>query len=97
MQVAIAQVSEVDQTHARDVALEQGLRVAHKLGYARDRHRDVVLDVQSFFCLGQWNGLAHMPKLLGLGHAFGDHRIGDQTLLHRVFQQAFEHLTRVLG
>jgi hypothetical protein len=46
-----------------------------KAGIGRHRHRDVVLDVQALFGLGQRNGFAHMPQRTALRQVLGDHRI----------------------
>jgi hypothetical protein len=54
VQVAVAQVAEVDQAHARDRRPAARRRCcATKSGNGRHRHRDVVLDVQAFLGLRQ--------------------------------------------
>ena len=69
--------------------------VAHELRNARDRDRDVVLDVQAFHGLGDRQVLADLPQRLGLRQAFGDHAVGDAALLHAGFEQALELRTRM--
>ncbi len=90
VQVAIAQVAEVDQAHAGNLALQHRIGVRHKGGDARDLHRDVVLDVQALFGLGQRNALADVPELVRLREVFGHHGIGHAAGLKRFFEQRFE-------
>ena len=61
VQIAVAQMSEVDQTHTGNFPLQQRIGDADKFGNPRYRHRDVVFDVQTLERLCQWNALADLP------------------------------------
>src|SRR5690348_4825954 len=60
-----------------------------ELGDPGHRHRHVVLD-RARIELRLDDRLADMPKLLRLNAAFGNHRVGNKTLLERVLQQSFQ-------
>ena len=90
VQVAVAQVPEVDKTHAGNGGGQRRIGLAHKLGNPRHGDRDVVFDVQAFLGLGQGNTFADVPQVVGLGDVFGHHSVTDQALLQRGLQQALE-------
>ena len=90
MQVAVAQVAEVDQPHAGDLALQQRIGLGHEGRDARHRDRDVVLDVQAFLGLRQRDALADVPELVRLREVLGHHRVGDAAVFEGGFEQRLE-------
>ena len=87
MQVAVAQVAEVDQAHARNLAHHHGVGIFDKRRNARNGHRDVVLDVEPFFRLCQRNVLADMPQVVRLREVFCHDGVGYAAGLESGFEQ----------
>ena len=96
VQIAVAQVAEVDQAHTGNFALEHGVCMLDKSGNARGSDRDIVLDVQPFLCLRQRNALADMPQLMGLCQAFGYHGVDHAAVFKRQLQQMLKAQAGVL-
>ena len=95
VQVAIAQVAEVDQAYTGNLACQQCVGVFAERRDARDRHRDVVLDVQPFLGLRQRNAFADVPQAVRLRQALGHHRVLHAVVLEGSFQQCLKARTRV--
>ena len=95
MQIAVAEMPERDHARAR-----HGLAIA-RVGFldevadARNRHRDIVLDVQAFLSLRERDVFAQIPERPRLREVFRDHRVFDQTFFERGFHQALEQSARV--
>ena len=87
VQIAVAQVAEIDQAHPRKRGLQRRVGGCAEGRDGRDGQGDVVLDVQAFLALGQRDGLAQMPQRGRLGQAAGQAGIGYQALLKRGLQQ----------
>ena len=90
VQIAVAQMAEVDQTHAGNLALEHGVGMLDKCGNARGGDRDIVLDVQAFLGLGQGNALADMPQVMGLGQVLRHHGVDHAAVFKGQLQQVLE-------
>ena len=95
VEVAVAQVAKVHQPNAWDGLLQQCIGRCHKLGDARNRNRNVVLDVQAFLGLRHRNALADVPQVGGLREVFSDHGIADAALIKGGFKQTLELRARM--
>ncbi len=62
VQVAVAQVPEGDVARAGHDGLERGVGGGDEVGQRRQRHRDVVLDVEAFDALRERDRLAQLPQ-----------------------------------
>ena len=90
MQVAVAQVAEVDQRHAgkgRRQCRVGGRDEGRDAGYGQ---RDVVLHVRPLGRLGERDRFAQVPHRARLLQRAGHRRVGDQAAVERGFEQALE-------
>ncbi len=96
VQVAVAQVAEVHQPHAGNLARQQRIGLGHEGRNARHGNRDVVLDVQALFGLRERNALADVPELVCLRKVLGHHCIGHAAVFESRFEQRLEARARMV-
>ena len=88
--VAIAQMAERHDAHARDRAAELLGTLRDQLRHPRDRHRDVVAQHRTLVRHRIRRVLAQRPDRLALRLARRDHAALDQALLHGRLQRLLE-------
>jgi hypothetical protein len=95
VQVAVAEMAEVDDANAGKPALEVGVGDGDELLDRRHRQRDVVLDVAALGDLRERDRLADVPHRVRLLEAGRDGDVGDEAALERVAEERLERCGRV--
>ena len=90
VQVAVAEVTEVDHANAGKAALEVRVGDGDELLDRRHRQRDVVLDVAALGDLRERDRLADVPHRVRMLEARRDRDVGDEAALERVAEQRLE-------
>ena len=96
MQIAVAEMAERDHARAWHGLRDRRVGFLDEVADARNRHRDIVLDVQAFLGLRERNVFAQIPERPRLREVFRDHRVLHQTFFERGFHQTLEQAARVL-